>query len=267
MSADAFLTKLEEGHAALKPRKRPRVAQRWTSQGKAWKPIAFDDSILLASDEGGFAGLEVLDDVVVYGADTPAAAPLTEATAPASLPVVSTKRKGKNVASRGSTKSNAAAKEGAAAAAAEPAEGVTAAQLQARIAKLEAQNRRLLQAQARTRAAAGGDVSNAQPPQPKRHKAAAAPPHAPAAGGAGVSQLPQAKRGIAPAKAKAAAPPAPLPAAADMSAWAPLGLHPVLEAALAAQGFGTPTPIQAACLPPAMRDRLDIIGAHARALG
>ena len=47
----------------------------------------------------------------------------------------------------------------------------------------------------------------------------------------------------------------------DMSAWAPLGLHHELVARLAARGFVRPTPIQAACLPPALHGRRDIVGA------
>lgn len=47
----------------------------------------------------------------------------------------------------------------------------------------------------------------------------------------------------------------------DMSAWSRFCLHPKLEAALAAQGFSSPTPIQDAVLLPAIRDRRDVIGA------
>ena len=58
-------------------------------------------------------------------------------------------------------------------------------------------------------------------------------------------------------------------AAADMGAWAGHGLYTPLLAALAAQGFTTPTPVQEACLPAAVHGRRDIIGAaqtvrHAR---
>lgn len=48
---------------------------------------------------------------------------------------------------------------------------------------------------------------------------------------------------------------------ADMSAWSQLGLHPELLARLAARGFARPTPIQEACLPPALHGRRDIVGA------
>lgn len=47
----------------------------------------------------------------------------------------------------------------------------------------------------------------------------------------------------------------------DMSQWANIGLHPLIEAALARQGFSQPTPIQEAAIPAAMRDRRDVIGA------
>ncbi|GBF94480.1 DEAD-box ATP-dependent RNA helicase [Raphidocelis subcapitata] len=47
----------------------------------------------------------------------------------------------------------------------------------------------------------------------------------------------------------------------DMSAWLPLCLHPLLEGALALQGFPAPTPVQSAAVPLAVRDRRDIVGA------
>ena len=46
-----------------------------------------------------------------------------------------------------------------------------------------------------------------------------------------------------------------------MSAWKDLFVPvPVLQA-LAEQGFTAPTPIQTLALPPAIRDKMDIIGA------
>lgn len=47
----------------------------------------------------------------------------------------------------------------------------------------------------------------------------------------------------------------------DVTAWGGLFLEPRLLQCLAGMGFGTPTPIQQDCLPPAIRDRRDIIGA------
>jgi len=49
--------------------------------------------------------------------------------------------------------------------------------------------------------------------------------------------------------------------AADMSAWLPLCLHPLLEGALALQGFASPTPVQQATVPLVVRDCRDVIGA------
>ena len=46
-----------------------------------------------------------------------------------------------------------------------------------------------------------------------------------------------------------------------MSSWSQLGLHPELLARLAERGFARPTPIQEACLPPALHGRRDIVGA------
>lgn len=47
----------------------------------------------------------------------------------------------------------------------------------------------------------------------------------------------------------------------DMSAWKDLFVPPPVLRALSSLGFGSPTPIQALCLPPAIRDRMDILGA------
>lgn len=46
-----------------------------------------------------------------------------------------------------------------------------------------------------------------------------------------------------------------------MAAWDVFGLHPAMVQALARQGFTAPTPIQEACLMPAINGRRDIIGA------
>lgn len=50
-------------------------------------------------------------------------------------------------------------------------------------------------------------------------------------------------------------------AAVDVSAWRVLELDPAIEQAIAALGFAAPTHVQAECLPAAIRDRRDIIGA------
>lgn len=48
---------------------------------------------------------------------------------------------------------------------------------------------------------------------------------------------------------------------ADVTAWGGLGLGARVLGTLAKLGFEQPTPIQAECLPAAIRDRRDIIGA------
>lgn len=53
----------------------------------------------------------------------------------------------------------------------------------------------------------------------------------------------------------------PASAPVDVSAWSDFGLDAALLGTLASSGFATPTPIQTACLPAAIRDRRDIIGA------
>lgn len=50
-------------------------------------------------------------------------------------------------------------------------------------------------------------------------------------------------------------------ASADVSAWKDLFVPAPVLTALSALGFSAPTPIQALTLPPAIRDRLDILGA------
>jgi hypothetical protein len=47
----------------------------------------------------------------------------------------------------------------------------------------------------------------------------------------------------------------------DVSNWKPYDLDPQIEEALSKLGFGTPTPIQQECLPAAIRDMRDVIGA------
>lgn len=47
----------------------------------------------------------------------------------------------------------------------------------------------------------------------------------------------------------------------DVSAWRPFGLHPLIEEALSLRGFGQPTPIQRECLPKALLEGKDVIGA------
>lgn len=48
---------------------------------------------------------------------------------------------------------------------------------------------------------------------------------------------------------------------ADVSAWKDLFVPPPVLQALSCLGFGSPTPIQALALPPAIRDHMDILGA------
>ena len=47
----------------------------------------------------------------------------------------------------------------------------------------------------------------------------------------------------------------------DVSTWDPFNLYAEVRGALARLGFSQPTPIQQECLPAAIRDRRDIIGA------
>lgn len=73
----------------------------------------------------------------------------------------------------------------------------------------------------------------------------------------------RAARRAAAAEAAAAQAAAAAAAAAsvDISAWKDLQLHPLIEKAIAALGFEAPTHVQAECLPAAIRDRRDVIGA------
>lgn len=47
----------------------------------------------------------------------------------------------------------------------------------------------------------------------------------------------------------------------DIVAWKPYNLDPLIEEALSGMQFSAPTPIQQECLPAAIRDRRDMIGA------
>lgn len=73
----------------------------------------------------------------------------------------------------------------------------------------------------------------------------------------------RAARRAAAAEAEAAKAAAAAEAAArvDVSAWKELQLYPAIEQAIAALGFEAPTHVQAECLPAAIRDRRDVIGA------
>ena len=128
----------------------------------------------------------------------------------------------------------------------------------ARLARKERQ-RAKKEARAAAAAAAKEDAAAAK-------AAAAAEGAAEAAGQQGGPSTKQGKKagrqkqnGAAGAAGEAAGEPAP--PLADVSAWRPFELHPLVEAAVARLGFSEPTRVQSECIPAAVRDRRDVIGA------
>jgi ATP-dependent RNA helicase DDX24/MAK5 len=116
---------------------------------------------------------------------------------------------------------------------------------EAKRAKAE-QRREARKARVKEKRAAAREARKAE----RREKAAAGGGPGAGAGGGG-------KAGLEALRTQALA----AAAAADMSAWLPLCLHPLLEGALALAGFAAPTPVQAATVPLVVRDRRDVIGA------
>ncbi|KAL4431591.1 hypothetical protein ABPG77_001433 [Micractinium sp. CCAP 211/92] len=241
-----------------------------------WKAVDVGDALLLGSEEYGFCGLEELDgsalgDLVIPSqgaaaqpdaeeqqqpqqkqqkgkkrkeleAGSPAAADGEQPEAAASKNK-SKKQKGKVAKSgtEGGEAGDAGAGDGGAAgseaAAADDAASVAA--LKAQLAALAAENKLLKRQQKK---------------EARQEKRAAA---------ATKRKEERAARRAAAAEAAAAQAAAAAAAAAsvDISAWKDLQLHPLIEKAIAALGFEAPTHVQAECLPAAIRDRRDVIGA------
>lgn len=147
------------------------------------------------------------------------------------------------------------------------------------MAQLESENQRLKGSKAQERKAARRE-------QREKQKAAKAAAKAAAAEGAEGAEAAAAQGGKAAKKQKKEKPAKPAKAPkqqakqgkqqqpgqgggeeaaqrplADVSAWRPFELHPLVERALARLGFSEPTRVQEECIPAAVRDRRDVIGA------
>lgn len=115
--------------------------------------------------------------------------------------------------------------------------GESVEKLKTELAALKAENRQLKKEQRREAKAARREATAAAR---RERKAAAKQQRAQETQAAGAGEAP---------------PPA------DVSAWEGYGLCPGILATLARLGFSAPTHVQAACLPAAIRDRRDVVGA------
>ncbi|KAL4459000.1 hypothetical protein ABPG75_013865 [Micractinium tetrahymenae] len=246
-----------------------------------WKAVDVGDALLLGSEEYGFCGLEEIDgsalgDLVIPG-DAAAAKPDTEEQ---QQPQTKQQQKGKKrkepeaggaAAAGGEQQGGAAADKkkkqkgkaakkgdqaadaGAAAAGKAAAAGGDAGQSEAAAAD-DPECVAALKAQLAALAAENKQLKRQQKKEARLEKRAAA---------AAKRKEERAARRAAAAEAAAAKAAAAAEAAAtvDISAWKELQLHPAIEKAIAALGFEAPSHVQAECLPAAIRDRRDIIGA------
>jgi hypothetical protein len=229
------------------------------SQG--WKTVDVGGDFLLGSEEYGFAGLEELDpkelgEGFVWGGEE-----------------LDTHGDGddggKKKAAKGSNKRKQQQTEGQAEGAGKRGtEGTSVDALKAELALLRKENAKL--------------KSERTPPAKKAKKgdeaalsavaaAATAAARANAPGGGEAEKETKGKKRDAKGKEKAAAElkgskakakaPGRQHQRVDVRAWYPFRLHKTILGALSGLGFGAPTHIQAECIPAAVRDRRDIIGA------
>eukprot|EP00775_Hariotina_reticulata_P001872 gene1872-2209_t len=277
---------------------------RWGSSN-GWKVLDIKDELLLGAEEGGFAGLEVLEDVSLIDAGYLASLNQAAAQQPDAAEGPASKGKTAKALKRQQQEVQPAAastkkrKMSAAAAARSGSEPVGDADdvhtLKARLAALEAENRALKK---QKRNEKEGHPSQHTMPQAAADQGLACAEVAgtapegvrPSLQSQGLSrkqrklkqnkQKAEQRKQLRLEKAKQAKQAKQLQKTAkaaelkandsseqqqqqhiDMTAWARFNLHPDLQAALAALGFSSPTPIQDAVLLPAIRDRRDIIGA------
>ncbi|PSC76969.1 DEAD-box ATP-dependent RNA helicase 13 [Micractinium conductrix] len=243
---------------------------------QGWRAVDVGDALLLGSEEYGFCGLEEISASAVGDLMIPAGGPVAAAEEPAgeaqqqqegkgtqkgqkrkqpgaasgsAEPAVAEQAAGEGKKGKNKKQPKQAAQQGEAGGGAEqPAAAADGEQLAAaedvaalkkQLAVLSAENRALKRQQkkeARTEKRAAAEAKR------KGEKAA----RRAAAGEAAAT--------VAAAKAAAAS-------RVDVSAWKDMELHLDILKAIAALGFGAPTQVQAECLPAAVRDRRDVIGA------
>lgn len=148
-----------------------------------------------------------------------------------------------------------------------PAPAADVGALQAEVARLREENRQLNGGAADAPAGAGSAKKQAKLSKAReirqrlldRKKATKQRRQAAAADKPAAEDVPAAD--TAKDMPAAEVPPQAAPPTAPSAAWANFGLEAQLLAAVVAQGFTEPTPIQRECLPAAIRDRRDVIGA------
>eukprot|EP00887_Chlorella_sp_A99_P006649 scaffold3.g6649.t1 len=201
-------------------------------QDAAWRAVDVGDDFLLGAEEFGFMGLEELDPkaagallIASGGEATGLAADAADAAEGAPAPPAKKqgkKRKQPEAAGKGSEGDEGGERGVAARAAAAEGDG-------------DAREGGETMEQLRAQLAAAKAENKQLKKKAKREAKAAAK---------------QQRR------AEAAAPPP-----ADVEAWRDYGLGPAILGVLARLGFAAPTHVQAECLPAAIRDRRDVIGA------
>ncbi|KAF6262592.1 hypothetical protein COO60DRAFT_1699171 [Scenedesmus sp. NREL 46B-D3] len=263
----------------------------WSS-AQGWAQFDAADELLLGAEEGGFAGLEVLEDVSLIDADYLASLNEqakqqleAEAAAGDSKPEKKSKKQQQQQQQQqrqqqgapGSVNKRKRAEAASVAAAADGADEDVAA-LKARLQQLEAENKALKKQKKQPAGDADGSAAAAVPAaaadgeparksrkelraeKKKQHRLEQQQKVREQRLQAKVAKQQQ-RRQQEQVQLAGKQQDSDAAAEADMGAWTRFSLHPKLEAALAAQGFTSPTPIQDAVLLPAIRDRRDVIGA------
>ena len=247
-------------------------SNRWDSVD-GWKAVEVGDEFLLGSEEYGFMGLEELDPSMIgeflnkinalnifnknisaisnsglcliidtgpellFGTDAAGdGAGVVAATKETALPPKKKAKKSKN-----SKQDNSEPKE------------ETVDELKARLAALEAENKALKKGKQQ-----GSDKKEKQQQQPvekgkKKTEAQTSKSDKPA-----TEEKPKKKKKNKPTKKAALTCDAP---GVDVSAWSDFQLDSRIMGALSKMGFSAPTHVQAECIPAAIRDRRDVIGA------
>jgi len=242
-----------------------------------WKAVEVGEDFLLGAEEGGFMGLEVLEDASIIddaflqqmnaaaaaSADhdsQPAAPGRRQAPGTAAPPQAAAEGTSARAAKKERKRKRAAAAEAASqegqgpAAAGAPAADGDVSDLQARIAALEAENAALKSGKRANKkqkageagAAADADAAGQHAKQQTSRQAEQQQKQQQQK-----QQQKQAKQAQQRQQQQEAAQEQAAAAAAaaqvDMSAWSPYCLHPLLEQGLALKGFAAPTPIQQVC--------------------
>eukprot|EP00191_Tetraselmis_sp_GSL018_P024721 CAMPEP_0177627994 /NCGR_PEP_ID=MMETSP0419_2-20121207/31509_1 /TAXON_ID=582737 /ORGANISM="Tetraselmis sp., Strain GSL018" /LENGTH=879 /DNA_ID=CAMNT_0019129203 /DNA_START=60 /DNA_END=2700 /DNA_ORIENTATION=- len=209
-------------------------------ESASWKPLQHTDN-LLGGEEGGLLSMEVLDDPELMAC---------------LYPDHYGKRAGQSGAEQKKLKRRKLSADNAEVCEGQPEQSRGSSDtediesLRARLEKLEAENKRLKEAEGKTVDAEIGEKKKKKKKKQNQKKKVptsvasntrSGPPVGPSHKGEAEVGEPE--------------------SLADVSAWADFHLHPVVNHALARLGFSYPTPVQAECVPAAIRDWKDVIGA------